>query len=568
MAYGLHDLELTGLQVKTILSLQIFHKPGEHGKMELHADLGEENGDFPIHETSSGQKITLYEKRDGKKNPIFSGVITGLLVQSEGKSFHVKVTAYTHSYLMDIQKKSRSFQDTTMTLGMLVSGIVKDYGGQSQILFADSAIGEIAVQYDETDWHFIKRMLSERHIPLACSEIRDNVCLYMGVARIPAKPEILSVEKVWKDMDELSYWREAGEGLAEENFIAYRIRLDNHMTLYGDIDFRGRSLTAAEVEYATIDNTVYEFVTLKKNSGILQKTIYPMELVGSAMEGTILNVKGEKVQIHLKIDDDHPGNDCYWFPFSTPSASSDGSGWYCMPEKGDQVRIYFPSKRTKEVIAISAVSTYDPSSKGTSQSSAGAGSSQGSRGGGGQSGSGSSNGGGYAGGGGSDGGGYAGGGGSDGGGYTGGGGSGSDGYSGGGGGAGSGAAAGAAAAGVAAPAADAAKGKDAGKDKMSDPTTKYLRVPSGQQIKLSPKGIEVLCSGGSVSIEILKSGRINIYADDSIQISAENDIRLKAKYTVQAYCKETAYLASQMGGCIYLNEEGKMIIQGTEVHMN
>ncbi|MBD5473777.1 MAG: hypothetical protein HDR20_13065 [Lachnospiraceae bacterium] len=103
---------------------------------------------------------------------------------------------------------------------------------------------------------------------------------------------------------------------------------------------------------------------------------------------------------------------------------------------------------------------------------------------------------------------------------------------------------------------------------MSDPTTKYLRVPSGQQIKLSPKGIEVLCSGGSVSIEILKSGRINIYADDSIQISAENDIRLKAKYTVQAYCKETAYLASQMGGCIYLNEEGKMIIQGTEVHMN
>lgn len=82
MAYGLHDLELTGLQIKTILSVHILHKPGEHGVMELTADLGEENGDFPIHETGSGQKITLFDKRDGKRNPLFCGVIAGLEVQS------------------------------------------------------------------------------------------------------------------------------------------------------------------------------------------------------------------------------------------------------------------------------------------------------------------------------------------------------------------------------------------------------------------------------------------------------------------------------------------------------
>lgn len=540
MAYGLHDLELTGLQVKTILSLQIFHKPGEHGKMELLADLGEENGDFPIHETNSSQKITLFEKRDGKKNPIFSGIITGLWVQSEGKSFHVKVTAYTHSYLMDIQKKSRSFQDTSMTLGALVSGIVKEYGGQSQILFADSAMGEIAVQYDETDWHFIKRMLSARHIPLVSSEIRDNVCLYMGVAQIPAKPEILSVEKVWKDMDELSYWREAGEGLSDENFIAYRIKLDNHMMLYADVDFRGRSLTAAEIEYATIGSTVYEFVTLRKKAGILQKTIYPMELVGSALEGTILNVKGEKVQIHLKIDDAYPGNDCYWFPFSTPSASSDGSGWYCMPEKGDQVRVYFPSKKTREVIAISAVSTYNPPSAAGSNQKSKAKSSSGNSGG---SSSGSGSGGDFGGG---------------------------DYNSGSGGGfsAGSAGAALGMAAGAMAQNAGAEAGKDAGKDKMEDPATKYLRVPSGQEIKLSPRGIEVICSGGSAKIELLKSGRINISAKDSIQIAAKKDIKLKTKYALKVQCKEAAYLASQMGGCVYMNKEGKLIIQGTEVHMN
>lgn len=552
MAYGFHDLELTGLQVKTILSLHIIHKPGEHGVMELSADLGEENGDFPILETNSGQKIALYENRDGKRNPLFCGIIVNLEVESAGKSYHVTVKAYTASYLMDMKKKSRSFQDTSMTMGALITKIVQEYAGESQILFPDRAIGEIAVQYDETDWQFLKRMLSAWNIPLVCSEVREEICLYLGVAQIPAVPETISVEKAWKDIDELSYWKEAGAGVQDEDFIAYRLKLNNHMALYASVHFRGRNLTAAQIEYMTTGSAVYEFVTLKKSAGILQKTVYPMGLVGSALEGTILNVKGEKVQIHLKIDDAYQGNDCYWFPFSTPSASSDGSGWYCMPEKGDQVRIYFPSKKTGDVIAVSAVSTYDPSSVrqakssqetgGGKENSAGAGEGSGSYGGG------------YSGGTGSAGGSY--GGGSSGGGSP--------------AGAASGAAAGLSAAQGTAGAAEtqAAEKADTADDKMSDPASKYLRVPSGHEIRLSPTGIEVLCSGESVKIEVLKSGKINIYAKDSIQISAKKDIKLKAKLTLQAVCKETAYLASQMGGSIYMNDEGKLIIQGTEVHVN
>lgn len=54
----------------------------------------------------------------------------------------------------------------------------------------------------------------------------------------------------------------------------------------------------------------------------------------------------------------------YWFPYSTLSASSDGSGWYCMPEVGDDVRIYFPSKAESEAIALSAVSNYDAPQSG------------------------------------------------------------------------------------------------------------------------------------------------------------------------------------------------------------
>lgn len=209
----------------------------------------------------------------------------------------------------------------------------------------------------ETDWQFLKRMLSALHVPLVCSEVRENLCIYAGAAQIPAQMDVISVEGAWKDMDELAYWKEIGEKITDTDVIGYRIQLDNRIPLYSDISFRGRRLTAEKITYLTIGSTVYEFVTLRRASGILQKPIYPMQLVGTAFEGTVREVQGENMKIHLQIDDAYPGDDCYWFPFSTPSASSDGSGWYCMPEIGDRVRVYFPSKRTGDVIAISAVNT-------------------------------------------------------------------------------------------------------------------------------------------------------------------------------------------------------------------
>lgn len=532
MAYGVHDLRLSGLQVKTILTVDISHRPGEHGVMELTADLGEVNGDVPVQETGSGQKVTLTGVKAGKQELLFSGVITRFIVESMGRSFHVRLTAKTHSYLMDSLKKSRSFQDTSMTCGTLIGQIIKEYpGAECQILFPDKALGEIAVQYQETDWEFIKRMLSAWHIPVVCSEVRENLSLYAGIAAIPAQMDIIAAEDVWKDMDELSYWKEIGENVQDTDYITYRLRLDNRVSLYSDVSYRGKTLVVEAVEYQTLGGTVYELVTLRKRSGILQRPIYPMQLVGSALDGNILDIRGEDVRIHLNIDDAYQGNDCYWFPYSTPSASSDGSGWYCMPEKGDKVRIYFPSKRTGEVIAISAVSSYKPPAAVNSPGGSGN-----SGGGSGSGGSGNSGGSGSSGG----------------------------SSSGSSGGTGSAMAAGA----IAGAAAGAAGGDDAGKDKMSDPATKYLRVPSGQEVKLSPKGIEVRCSGGAVKIEVLKNGKVNITAKDTIEIIAEREISMKAKRMLKVHCKEVAYLASDEGGSIHLDKEGSITIKGSEVHMN
>ncbi len=62
----------------------------------------------------------------------------------------------------------------------------------------------------------------------------------------------------------------------------------------------------------------------------------------------------------VQLEIDEAGRAAYWFPYSTMSASPDGSGWYCMPEKGDQVRVYFPTNQEKDAYAVSAISGHEP----------------------------------------------------------------------------------------------------------------------------------------------------------------------------------------------------------------
>ena len=81
-------------------------------------------------------------------------------------------------------------------------------------------------------------------------------------------------------------------------------------------------------------------------------------IVGISITGVVTNVSRDEVMVQLKID--KPGRAAYWFPYSTMSAAPDGSGWYCMPEKGDQVRVYFPTDKESDAYAVSAVSGYEP----------------------------------------------------------------------------------------------------------------------------------------------------------------------------------------------------------------
>ena len=69
---------------------------------------------------------------------------------------------------------------------------------------------------------------------------------------------------------------------------------------------------------------------------------------------TVMDVKRDKVQIEVEQDEWGAADGKKWFLFSTVYSSGDGTGWYCMPEIGDSVRLYVPEKE-EDAFVISAV---------------------------------------------------------------------------------------------------------------------------------------------------------------------------------------------------------------------
>ena len=65
------------------------------------------------------------------------------------------------------------------------------------------------------------------------------------------------------------------------------------------------------------------------------------------------------MKISISEDENKENTGERWFPFSTVYSSSDGAGWYCMPEAGDKIRLYLPSYNEADAYVCSAVHEND-----------------------------------------------------------------------------------------------------------------------------------------------------------------------------------------------------------------
>ncbi|MDR5585847.1 late control protein D [Clostridium aquiflavi] len=358
-AISYEDIRVDGYSIQSIRTLCIKNSINNHSTLKMIGIINNENIE-DINNTTKNKEIEIYYNTE-KRETLFYGIVTNIEVEVIDEVYTIKIEAKSMTYLMDIQVKSRSFQDTSLSVQSLMKLVMDGYKNSSYLLnIPNEKIGELIVQYEETDWQFLKRIVSKYNQGLLPVANFNYITFIAGAENQYKNLQLSKIQyDMYKDLEEYDYMLQNYLNDANEiDYLTYKI-MDYPILNLGDyMDLDNKTLYVYECVYEIKNGILENTYKLRMQSGLRQRKIYNTKIIGSSIQGKIIAVKNDVVQIHLEIDD-CKSNDVYWFDFSTMSASSDGSGWYCMPEVGDSIRVYFPTKDEDEAFAVSSVSNYE-----------------------------------------------------------------------------------------------------------------------------------------------------------------------------------------------------------------
>ncbi|MEW8956319.1 phage baseplate assembly protein V, partial [Clostridium sp.] len=267
--------------------------------------------------------------------------------------------------IMDIYERRRAFQNPNMTSHQLINKVMGEYKNiKYKINVPNEPIGEFILQYNETDWEFLKRFLSRYNEGIMVSMQSGKPKVFFGPPEIEVKSKNhIKNYTVYKDLNRYNDMKNNyKKAIKDTDFITYRVKMNEIFNVGENLSHIGRKFYIKSLIYELKDSRLEAIYDLSPRGGLTEKRLYNSKVIGISINGSILGVNRDKVKVKLEID--NSSDNSYWFPYSTVAASPDGGGWYCMPEIGEKVRIYCPTKEEKKAIAISAIGSHNPKSKG------------------------------------------------------------------------------------------------------------------------------------------------------------------------------------------------------------
>ena len=417
-------IEIDGQQILwRDLTLKIDSRIGEHtvGKIKYIASLQQINiydaaidKDEDIKIIISGRSNISNENGTSNDKIFLNGIIDDIkLSEIKTGSLVVEITCISKSIILDRIPRYRSFQDPSLTYSAITEEINKNYGANGEKIIS---VGEdmkevprMTIQYNETDWEYLKRIASYTGQPLMAN---SNKVLVGFFKNMPAQTPNLTYSYFGKETEEeRTYYRVEG---TEVYSVSTPIKLKIRNRVSGE---------EVENDYYVIESRIYnEGNTLKCEYKLGKQTDYfvdpiPHEKIRGAvieartvhiartdesksnhgrnngssdnLEGRTIGAKplnkyiekaensqNENVKERVKasdiavmtlnltegllklgengqsFEDKYAGKS--YFPYITPYSQSN-TGFTPAPEVNDRVALYFPNGNETHAIVLGAV---------------------------------------------------------------------------------------------------------------------------------------------------------------------------------------------------------------------
>ncbi len=341
------SIEVYPFEMVSILEYKGLQTINEHGYVKMTGLIRSDRKDFyeKTAETCTWVKITGFDER-GTGTVLFYGILTDFSLRMEGDSCIMELSVFSGSRLMDYREHTRSFQRSGYTFKEIAECCNAEYEQVGMIMTEgrEMSVPGFLMQYKETDWAFLRRLASIAHTVLVPSCNHQGVKYFFGIPRKQAECGLES--------DTYTVCRKQ-DGSGKRGEILYRVESRDWHALGDWISFQGELFFISRIETIYRGNELLHTYTLKPKQGLVVSRIYLQGLTGISLMGKVTGVADERVQIRLDIDENGQSGS-RWFPFASIYSSADGTGWYCMPEEGDHIRLNFPTDDEADAYGVNA----------------------------------------------------------------------------------------------------------------------------------------------------------------------------------------------------------------------
>ncbi len=363
-----------------IMECRITKKVNNHGSAVIKGHI-EEKAEGPLlQDTAEIRSASLsIQDEEGESQVIFAGIVESIAVRTEAGVKCAAVTLTGATRLLDGKERTRTFQNASMTYDGVMKQVAGTYPGLQYIMGSggQASLHDFLVQYKETDWDFIKRIASHFGAPVIPHYKSGGIRFYIGSflsgKNTKIDPITYSIEN---GMDEYFQKKKNGVELKhKEDACYYSFESREVYDLGEELTFQNKKLYVHEVQSYLKGSEFVHSYRLKTEGGFKGQKQYNTKLIGASLDGVILSVSKDKVKIKISVGGSQDSQSARWFPFSTVYSSPDGSGWYCMPEENDRVRLYFPNEKERDAYVVSSihVESAGGSGGGTAAAASGAG---------------------------------------------------------------------------------------------------------------------------------------------------------------------------------------------------
>ncbi|NFL87633.1 RHS repeat-associated core domain-containing protein [Clostridium botulinum] len=348
------EVPYDGLEVQNI---EIIEEINDHSKLKLRILVKEEKLSEYTNKDISEEKVTItnVSKENGSENKLFVGKINNVKIYFERGLYVMELQCISYTKDFDIKKNSKTFCNLDMTYVEVINKILEKYDRKSFIdnLTQEKAIEEFILQYEETEWEFLKRIASRFNGVLVPECTEDYGRFHFGIPEINNNKELKIDEyEVVKDIH--NYNKHEVMNL-QENFLQeytnWEIISNIEMSLGEKIVFNNVKCVISKIKIETYKDDIRRIYRLSLKRGLRSLEKLNHKIFGMSLPATVKDVKGNTMCVHFEIDKQYETyTNQKYFTYAIESSS-----WYCMPEKESKVHIYFPTNDEKDSIAIHAV---------------------------------------------------------------------------------------------------------------------------------------------------------------------------------------------------------------------